>query len=618
MKNSLRVSQGTDLNSRSGSDLTADSEHGLRSQAIARAFRRGLLVLAGTTALNSTLPEKGQASPEIASEPVSTSDTPPFSAEELLRDFGVVVDSLSRSSLNTLASRKIGWPSLMHTFGSRDEDGNVTSSLHKGLSLLCPVALVWNVRLGETDSLQVRLPYTYSRLFDTAQALRPEDLNRVSAAIDSQVREQLSNQLRGLGFTKSAYLAQHPDYDRRADGQLTSLRTVGEASPEGPAKYGAESIPGISDDGSPGFQEEFSENTGLAYRRAVNLDTAVRRKLKELGVSGVDSIPQSLEGRQGQFTPAQIERLLHLSASFPGKTPRAQVFSLVQAYNDGAIADPAVNAELAGILYGGRAATSYAEVDGRSESKTIIPLPLALVPFLFLRRRRNGQTPPPVNPPAAQPVPGPSGSEGGGQAGTASGERTPDSAAHGKTDQGRDVRTAGVEQGNSHAASLEGETIPLAAPIIRNTEMPARGSEPYRQMYREVLVNDISFDPSAERYNYVQLAATLKPRLQGMDSSEQELVYTAAILEMWRRGDLSALMESGVPIENYPDLLKDKLAYDRKPGQIRWARMHAIVLMEAVEEQQRHGASGRMRDLEDVLRSKALEWIRTEDEQGRI
>ena len=142
------------------------------------------------------------------------------------------------------------------------------------------------------------------------------------------------------------------------------------------------------------------------------------------------------------------------------------------------------------------------------------------------------------------------------------------------------------------------EKVAETSSILRATELPPENSPEYQDMKERVIIDDFGmfFDKkeTAERgLNYRNLTGDVQRRYNDFkNSAEREMHLTNEILKAWKTHDIKCRQEAGIP----PDRIESGLDYENQPYQIRWAKMHARILIILTDKNRRIG-----RDYRDTL-----------------
>lgn len=274
--------------------------------------------------------------------------------------------------------------SLDATWVAQDESGQRYFNL---TSLIAPLHLEVSYSNNEKDPAFIKIPYRYSRLFDTAEALNPEEREQLVENIRKQLLTELSDKLIFWNWTTQADEVYRYNNRDDVDGFLKSfeinhINITGLASPEGPNEKGAQSI-------APGNIDP--ENIELAKHRAGDMDQYLREALGSLGID-TDQIA-NINAKEVQFNDQEIEQLYNLALESGVQNSVNEleaIYILIRQYNDAEEMDSEVKEKLDQIIGQKRMVEIEIEYSNDQKTKHVIPLPLlllGLIPLLRYRRR---------------------------------------------------------------------------------------------------------------------------------------------------------------------------------------------------------------------------------------
>ncbi|MBX7137707.1 MAG: hypothetical protein K1X83_06955 [Oligoflexia bacterium] len=557
-------------------------------QSIAERFRAIAKIVGLLAAIAH--PKTAEADPAIiaahaADSPLRAHASGP-SLVDLKTKWGVELTLPESAGLDSTAGAKAKFPEINVNIIERDPaTGRYHVALHDLWSAVCPISLVTVSHKTQRYESTFTIPYEYARQFDLARSLRPEDHDRFAADVRAQLLHQVADELHGFDWAKAAYRRAHGP-ELLHDSTVDSLTAVGNASPEGPAALGPESL-----------SESDPENEDLGALRGDDAAKRIMNALQESSPMRVRVI-----GRELGFSDEDWGRLTELSMDYSGATEDERIFTMVKAYCAGRIKDPELNRELAEIIYSKRRVDATVQGHVDHDSKALYPIPLGL---LFLLRRRQRQQ--------------------------ESGDPSPDQATGGDPNRGdaaglRSARpTATATQssgGRNTATSTAGQSVlqeEASLPSrIKETDLPGIDSDEYRAMRRETLLNDILIFFDGPGVNYRELTEQIQQQRAGLSPRQVEDLLTYRILRAWENCDREKLAKGAIRLEENSEL-QSALDYCHTPEKIRWARMHARILLGAAEERQQPGNPGSSNDLLDLLTRKALQILRGESkDQGRL
>ncbi len=385
------------------------------------------------------------------------------------------------------------------------------------------------------------VPYEYARKFakdeKAGQSLRQEDHDRLQKYVQNQLEKSLADKIYALGIetAEGVYGAHHEPLDTH-NLEIKSIKVTGFASPEGPRQEGAETL-----------NKEDPKNIELAGKRAEAGMEKVIESLKGMGFNDeqINSALQKSEGVELDLAGEDIKKLSEKSKEYPGANNTEQIWSMVMDYNDNKITDPETLRIMDEVFANKRKIQVEIEYEGKRETVVSLPLPLLLLAMLYplarlLRRGQNGNpmtmpTTPPTTPPQNETIPT--------------------------------------------------FTKPNIPELVRQTWLPKAGTPEYENMEEEAIANDLYLfwgkDFLDERgLSYPTIAGTLKANFdQFKDDGERIDYLTIIILKNWRDADIEARREAGLPEER----LEEGLDYENQPEQIKWAKMHAIGILDVIK-----------------------------------
>lgn len=426
------------------------------------------------------------------------------------------------------------------TFYGIGEDGEVGFNWE---SLLAQGQLELGYKHEGIGNAHATIPYEYSRLFNSAKALRPEDYEKVANYIRQQLLHEFADALQGFDFSKRVYAYQHPEASIESirNAEISGIYARGFASPEGPKEKGPMTL-----------LKKDSENIKLAEMRAEQARGITRQQLGKAGASleqlHEDTSPApdypQVTGEEGELSVDELRELSALAANESGIDDIERIFNLVIHYNDGNIKDEKALEALDRIIGSKRKVEVDIVYQGK-QKKTII-IPLSILPLLLL----FWPPPPPPDRDKHKPEPG----------------------------------------GNEPSPEIPQEPLPEVPPklvseippAVRQVTLPDEGSKEYEVLEEATFIDDLykNIDrPDIIKYglDYGAFADSMVEQYDKFSNDEErELYLTAVILEAWIKKDKQCRREIGVESD-------DGLDYFNQPQQIKWARMHARALFELVE-----------------------------------
>ena len=426
------------------------------------------------------------------------------------------------------------------TFVRVGPDGQLEWALDNPiLKLLFPVISRLEIYQGEFGKVGVvTIPYHYARFFDSAKPLDPEDHKKLSEYINQRLSEEFAKRVIDLGFGIGQRLDPESEKEKISKIGIKSIHIVGRASPEGPQEKGPSTL-------EIGAIDE--ENIKLAELRAQVGGELTLEELKKLGVD-LKNIPQiSYKGEEVQFTEKEFEELEKLAS----KLGYPNVFELIIDYNDNKIQDEEALNILDRIVASKRGIEVHIEYNDGEVTKILIPIPLLPLLLLFFRRRRR----------LSEIIP---------EESILPSESTPS-----------------LGEGPQLSEIPKLEAIPINVSDLQHwgkllSEIPP---DEYESMKWQALINDLYRffdDPDTIRRGLSYRAITeaiVRDYDRFSNKEELELAVAYLILEKWREHDIKARQEAGISEEK----LEIGLDYINQPNQIRWALIHARLLIQLAE-----------------------------------
>lgn len=429
------------------------------------------------------------------------------------------------------------WPGAHFTFFKTNEQGDRVFNW-ESLAIPAQVELSRSVEKKQISSFDI--PYEYARLFakdeHAGDPLRAEDYEKMSNFVDQKLKEELADVLYGLDFNEEIYRDRHGK-EKKTNLHVNNLRVTGFASPEGPVEMGPETL--VKHNIDP-------ENIDLAKHRAKSASNIVREKLTKMGVT--TDFGQTL-GIEQDFTDQEnfeLDDLAMVQDSDNREMRLEKIFNLVREYNDGTL-DNARAEKMDKILAEKRKVQVELDYEGKKKEVLLIPISwLYLLPLaypLLRRNRRNGD---------------------------------------------------GPENGPRRSGGPLGMEIPR---LVREIQLPEPGTLEYMSLEERALVDDLAVyldDPDviSRGINYGELVVSAASELDNTDRGSLEQEVATAILREWRECDRMRRSEAGISAEN----LDKGLDYENQSAQVRWAKMHARLIVNFAERYRNE----KMRDISEL------------------
>lgn len=435
---------------------------------------------------------------------------------------------------------------------TKEEDGKLKSNLPWALIAPLQIEAGYNIKRREQAAFDV--PYEYSRLFDTAKSLNPEDKDKVTEYIENKIKQQIANKLIFVDFsanTEKVYRAQHQkDLEDAtkliANKKIKNIRITGFASPEGPESKGPATLqPGAVD----------VENIKLAEKRAADVSPVLREALIKMGLS--PNAIAEIKAEEGQFNDQELRDLdaLAIKSGVAGRDETERLFNLIKDYNLNKFADDAeLQKELNRIVGSKRKVEVTIDFEGEEKKKVVVPIPnpLFFLPLL-LRRRKQEQFPAkPEDRPVAEAGPKP-----------------------------REIFTDGAVDFTKDLERNDPDFVNLFRDVEKNLLAADR-----EKMEEEVLLDDIDVfidDPEAikrgvDYRSMFKELGQISDRYENEEKLEQGVCHI--ILTRWKEHDKKLRRELGIASD-------EGLDYHRYGNQVLWSRFHARELIRLVKSNPR-------------------------------
>lgn len=509
---------------------------------------------------------------------------------------------------------KFEWPGWDWTPGAilkiieRSPDGGF--QINPGALLTGPGQFHVATEESFKGNLKVALPEEYARLFaqdsQAGKLLNPDDEQKIKEYIGQQLKQQLADQLWGLtSLNERYYQEKHGVLDVR-NLEVKDIHITGFASPEGPRHKGPDTMKPENLD---------PENLELAKKRADDTFKLLQPVLESMGMSQeqIAGLFSQVDAKELEHSPEEMARLEKIAdeLGYIGVDSLEKIFNMTVDYNYGKILVTAQNEsllkELDQLIASKRRVEISIDYEGDKRRTTIIPIPwllfLPLVIPLLRRCPRPGERDGDENQ-IPKPVPG---------------ERPPSE---------KPSEPELFKPGQPETQPGEVIFVPPSIPSqFRETEFPGDGSSEHQELEEQVLVQDIGiyFDNEKNRsrgLDYRVIANDLLGKYDYFSNDEErELYVSTLVIEGWKRNDFVARQEFVEFLkqsdQEFPkhlnwneQNLSDGLDYENQPHQIKYARMHATIIVEMVERMmESHENSGgeSYLDYQEILTSKIRE-----------
>ncbi len=261
--------------------------------------------------------------------------------------------------------------------------------------LFDPVQLEVSTETSHHGRTLIRIPYKYSRGFNTAIAESEAEKKEAAKYIQEMLKKEFAEKLVFAYWldpadlvgvteaTKDTYAYHHQnEAPNLSKAEIESIKIIGLSSPEGPAEEGKQTL-------AIGNIDE--KNIELSQKRARDMDPEIRAALESLGLEA--DVISEIKAEEIQFSQNELSSLDSLAKSV-GITDAVDelesAYILVKEFNDGKIKDPAVWKKLNEIVGSKRMVEVEITYNEDKKVRYVIPLPLFLLPLLagirWLRR----------------------------------------------------------------------------------------------------------------------------------------------------------------------------------------------------------------------------------------
>ena len=392
------------------------------------------------------------------------------------------------------------------------------------------------------------IPYEYARKFSVdekaGQPLRAEDHEKLKQYVHDQLQTSLADKIYALAAKETAegvYGAHHEPLGAH-DLKINSIKVTGFASPEGPREEGSETL-----------TKEDPKNMELAKVRAEAGMEAVLTSLKEMGFTEeqINKALSKTEAQEPTLSEEETTRLTEKAQEYPGANVTEQIWSMVLDYNDNKITDPETLKLMDNIFGEKRRIQVEIEYEGARKTVASVPIPLLLLALLYPLARMLRKSEKILNKQEPQSI-------------------------------------------SELEAITPSPKIPVFAKpeipdLIRNTGLPSSDSPEYQNMEEEAIANDLYLFwgegfLDKRGLSYPTIAETMKTHFDKFDNDGERIDYlTLVVLRNWVDADIEARREAGIPEER----IKDGLDYENQSEQIKWAKMHATGILDAIKTKEK-------------------------------
>ncbi len=242
-------------------------------------------------------------------------------------------------------------------------------------SIITPLQVEIGTETEHYNKSLIRIPYKYSRNFNTAEAESEDSKKEAVKYIEESIKKELVEKLVFWDPTNSAedvYRLHHKgETPNLSKVKINNIRIIGLSSPEGPEEKGKRSL---------AIGNVDKENISLSEKRAGNMDPEVREALKMLGIE-IDVISE-IKAEEVQFSEAELATLDSLAKSSgidDAVDELESAFILIKEYNNGKIKDKSMISKLDEIVGSKRMVEIEITYDENKKEKHVVPIPLTLL-----------------------------------------------------------------------------------------------------------------------------------------------------------------------------------------------------------------------------------------------
>lgn len=254
--------------------------------------------------------------------------------------------------------------------------------------IITPLQIEVGTETEHHDKTLIRIPYKYSRSFNTAEAQSEEQKKEAANYIEEMLKKEFVEKLIFLdptSSTKDVYKYHHKGEELDLSKvKIENIKITGLSSPEGPEEKGKNTLAIGNID---------KENIRLSEKRAKDMDPEIKSALKVLGFE-TDAISE-ISGEEIQFNETELATLDSLAKSIGINDTVDELestFILVKEYNEGKIKDQNVISKLDTIVGSKRMVEIEITYDEGKKEKYVVPIPLTLLLLIpgirWLRREK--------------------------------------------------------------------------------------------------------------------------------------------------------------------------------------------------------------------------------------
>ncbi len=223
---------------------------------------------------------------------------------------------------------------------------------------------------GETQVIDVEIPYRYAQKFDTADPKDREKMKEQAMDDARKLFDKILTNVSGLSFFKREAGQHHREFSAPLT-EVDSMKVEGFASPES----------------TDGVNLGDVRNQGLSKLRAENAAATIRELFKEKNI-GVEEITFQGEGEDA-LSAEELKRLaeeaVKLDLSNINSPQNTKVLKIIKDYNAGSITEDSALKLLDEVVGGKRKVAVHLEIN--NEKKVfVLPLPLLLAAWPIIRK----------------------------------------------------------------------------------------------------------------------------------------------------------------------------------------------------------------------------------------
>ncbi len=218
---------------------------------------------------------------------------------------------------------------------------------------------------GETQIVDIEIPYRYAQKFDTANPKNQEEMKKQAMEDAQKLFDKIMTSVFGPSFFKKEAVEHHREFSSPLT-QVNSMHVEGYASPES----------------TQGVNLDDIRNQKLSKLRAENATETIRELFKRENV-GVENVTFHGGGEEA-LSQDELKRLaseaVKIDLSDPSDSQSSQVLKIIKEYNNGSITEESALKLLDETVGSKRKVAVHLEVN---EEKKVLIIPLPLLLFLW-------------------------------------------------------------------------------------------------------------------------------------------------------------------------------------------------------------------------------------------